>query len=247
MVSKCINGCLAQVKYNAADMEKTRLRQFFSGVRDEMPILVGVIPFGMIYGILALGAGLRPADAQAMSAVIFAGSSQFMTVQLIKSQTPALVIILTGLVINLRHALYSASLAPYLSPLGTGWKMLLAYLLTDEAYAVAVTHYAREGQTRYSHWYFLGAGLALWGSWQSSTALGIFLGAQVPESWGLDFTLPLTFIALVVPALKDRAGMVTAIVASLAALLFLSMPFKLGLIAAALTAIAAGLWVEAQA
>ncbi|MEJ5225087.1 MAG: AzlC family ABC transporter permease [Anaerolineales bacterium] len=225
-------------------IQKTRFQQFFSGVRDELPILVGVIPFGMIYGILALGAGLRPADAQVMSAVIFAGSSQFMTVQLIKAQTPALVIILTGFVINLRHALYSASLAPYLQHLNAGWKTLLAYLLTDEAYAVAVTHYARDGQTRYSHWYFLGAGLALWGSWQVSTAVGIFLGAQVPESWGLDFTLPLTFIALVVPALKDRAGIVTAVVASLAALAFLALPLKLGLIAAALTAIMTGLWVE---
>lgn len=234
------------MEYNAADMEKSRLQQFFSGVRDELPILVGVIPFGMIYGILALGAGLRPGDAQAMSAVIFAGSSQFMTVQLLKAQTPALVIILTGFVINLRHALYSASLAPYLQHLNTGWKTLLSYLLTDEAYAVAVTHYAREGQTRYSHWYFLGAGLALWGSWQTSTAVGIFLDAQVPESWGLDFTLPLAFIALVVPALNDKAGIVTAGVASLAALLFLGLPFKLGLIAAALTAIAAGMWMEAR-
>ncbi len=227
-------------------MDKTRFQQFLSGVRDELPILVGVIPFGMIYGILALSAGLRPGDAQAMSAVIFAGSSQFMTVQLLKPQTPALVIILTGFVINLRHALYSASLAPYLQHLNTGWKILLSYLLTDEAYAVAATHYARAGQTRFSHWYFLGAGLALWSSWQVSTALGIFLGAQVPESWGLDFTLPLTFIALVVPALKDKAGIVTAAVASLAALLFLGLPFKLGLIAAALTAIAAGMWMEAR-
>ncbi len=227
-------------------MDKSRSQQFFSGVRDELPILVGVVPFGMIYGILALGAGLQPGDAQAMSAVIFAGSSQFMMVQLLKAHTPALVIILTGFVINLRHALYSASLAPYLQHLNTGWKTLLSYLLTDEAYAVAVTHYAREGQTRYSHWYFLGAGLALWSSWQASTAVGIFLGAQVPAAWALDFTLPLTFIALVVPSLKDKAGISAAMVASLGALLFLGLPFKLGLIAAALMAIAAGLWVEAR-
>lgn len=234
------------MKYNAADMQKSRSQQFFSGVRDELPILVGVVPFGMIYGILALGAGLHPGDAQAMSAVVFAGSSQFMAVQLIKAQTPALIIILTGFVINLRHALYSASLAPYVQHLNVGWKTLLAYLLTDEAYAVTVTHYEREGPTRYAHWYYFGAGLALWSSWQASTALGIFLGAQVPESWGLDFTLPLTFIALVVPALKDKAGITVAIVASLGALLLLGLPFKLGLLAAALLAMAAGLWVEAR-
>ncbi len=225
-------------------MEKTASQQFFSGVRDELPILLGVIPFGMIYGILALGAGLNPFDAQAMSSVIFAGSSQFMTVQLIKAGTPGLVIIVTGFVINLRHALYSATLAPYTKHLPMRWKALLAYLLTDEAFAVTVLNYQREGVTPKSHWHFFGAGLALWTSWQLSTAVGIFLGAQVPESWGLDFTLPLTFLALVVPALKDRAGIVTALVASVAALVFFGFPYKLGLIAAALTAILIGLWVE---
>ncbi len=123
---------------------------------------------------------------------------------------------------------------------------MLAYLLTDEAFAVAALNYQREGVTRFGHWYFLGAGLALWTSWQVSTAVGIFLGAQVPEAWGLDFTLPLTFIALVVPALKDKAGIVTALTASLAALLFFGLPYKFGLIAAAALAIAAGMWMETR-
>ncbi len=227
-------------------MNKTASQHFLLGVKDELPILVGVAPFGMIYGILALGAGLNPFDAQAMSAVIFAGSSQFMAVQLIRESTPWLVILLTGFIINLRHALYSATIAPYIKHLPQRWKALLAYLLTDEAFAVAALNYQREGVTRFGHWYFLGAGLALWTSWQASTAVGIFLGAQVPGSWGLDFTLPLTFIALVAPALKDKAGIVTAIVASLAALLFFGLPYKLGLIVAAALAIAAGMWMEAR-
>ncbi len=221
-------------------------QQFLNGVRDELPILVGVIPFGMIYGILALSAGLNPLDAQAMSSVIFAGSSQFMTVRLLQAGTPALVIVLTGFMINLRHALYSATLAPYTRNLSARWKALLSYLLTDEAFAVAVLHYQREGTTPNGHWYFFGAGLALWTSWQVSTAVGIFLGAQVPASWGLDFTLPLTFIALVVPSLKDRAGIVTAVVASLAALAFFSLPYKLGLVGSILLAIAIGMWVDGK-
>lgn len=227
-------------------MQNTASQQFLRGVQDELPILVGVVPFGMIYGILALSAGLSPFDAQAMSAVIFAGSSQFMTVQLIREAAPWLVLLVTGFIINLRHALYSATIAPYIRHLSWRWKTLLAYLLTDEAFAVASLNYQREGVTRFGHWYFLGAGLALWASWQASTAVGIFLGAQVPESWGLDFTLPLTFIALVVPALKEKAGVVTAITASLAALLFFGLPYKLGLIAAVALAIAAGMWVEAR-
>lgn len=231
-------------------MEKTTSQQFFLGVKDELPILVGVVPFGVMYGILALSAGLNPFDAQAMSAIVFAGSSQFMIAQLLKTGTPLLVIILTGFVINLRHALYSASIAPYLKNLPMKWKAPLAYLLTDEAFAVAVLNYQHEGITPTSHWYFLGAGLALWSSWQLSTAGGIFLGERFTQwgfdKWGLDFTLPLTFIALVVPSLKDRAGIVTVVVASLGALAFFTLPYKLGLIAAILIAVAIGLWVEAR-
>lgn len=227
-------------------MQNSAPQQFLAGLRNVLPILVGVVPFGMIYGILARGAGLNAFDAQAMSAVIFAGSSQFMTVQLIKAGTPALVIVLTGFVINLRHALYSASIAPYFRHLSPGWKALTSYLLTDEAYAVSIARFQQEGVTPSGHWYFLGSALGLWSSWQASTAVGVFLGAQVPAEWGLDFTLPLTFMALVVPALKDRAGILTVVAASLAALVFIGLPYKLGLIAASLTAIAAGLWMEAR-
>ena len=226
------------------DNTSTPSFEFWLGVREELPILLGVIPFGMIYGILALSAGLSPLDAQAMSSVVFAGSAQFMTANLVIAATPALVIILTGFVVNLRHALYSASIAPYTRHLPLRWKAILAYLLTDEAYAVSIVHYQREGEITYKHWHLLGAGLALWTSWQVSTGIGIFLGAQIPAEWGLDFALPLTFIALVVPGLRDRSGVLTAAIASLAALLFFGLPFKLGLIASAFIAIVAGLWSE---
>jgi 4-azaleucine resistance transporter AzlC len=218
--------------------------EFWLGVREELPILLGVIPFGMIYGILALSAGLSPFDAQAMSSVVFAGSAQFMTAKLLSAATPALIVILTGFVINLRHALYSASLAPYTRHLSMRWKALLAYLLTDEAYAVTILHYQREGDITHRHWHFFGSGLALWTCWQLSTAVGIFLGAQIPPAWGLDFALPLTFIALVVPGLKDLPGIVTAAVASVAAILLFGLPFKLGLIVSVFIAIAVGLWSE---
>jgi 4-azaleucine resistance transporter AzlC len=228
-------------------MTKTSLQHFLAGFRDELPILLGVIPFGMIYGILALSAGLQTAQAQAMSAIVFAGSSQFIAVQLIGAQTPALIILFTGFIINLRHALYSATLAPYLQHLPARWKLPLAYLLTDEAFAVSVLHYQSPQRSPLSHWYFLGAGLALWASWQASTAAGIFLGAQVPAQWGLDFTLALTFIALVIPALKDRPGIAIALAASLLALLFYSLPYKLGLIFSTLLAIGLGMWLEQRA
>jgi 4-azaleucine resistance transporter AzlC len=231
--------------------------QFLAGVRAELPILLGVAPFGMIYGVLALQAKLNSLAAQGMSSVVFAGSAQFIMVQLFAAGTPPVVMILTAFVVNLRHALYSASLAPFVHQLPWRWKLPLAYLLTDEAYAVVITHYATQPAltpspspvedgpgARVGHWYFLGAGLALWTTWQVSTAVGVFLGAQVPESWSLDFTLALTFIALVVPALKDRPSVAAALSAGVTALLAYGLPYKLGLIAAAGVGIVVGMWVE---
>jgi 4-azaleucine resistance transporter AzlC len=217
---------------------------FLAGVKAELPILLGVLPFGMIYGVLALEAGLPIIEAQAMSAVVFAGSAQFVIAQLVALGTPGLVIFVTAVLVNLRHALYSASLAPYLRHLRPRWQWLLAYLLTDEAYAVAILHYQDGGELKNKHWYFLGAGLALWTTWQASTAAGILLGAQIPAEWSLDFTLALTFIAIVVPALKERADLAAALTGGIMAVLLLGLPYKLGLIIGALLGIAVGVLVD---
>ncbi len=224
--------------------------EFLYGVRDELPLLVGVLPFGLIYGVLAIETGVPPAVAQAMSAIVFAGSSQFLMAQLVGVGTPALVIALAAGIVNLRHALYSASVAPYLRRLSKPWKWLLAYLLTDEAYAVAIVHFSAHpadaggGNPGRRHYYLLGAGLTLWSAWQLSTAAGVFLGRQVPDSWSLDFTLVLTFIGLVVPTLGDWAGVAAALAAGLTALLAFSLPLKLGLVLASLVGILVGLVVE---
>jgi 4-azaleucine resistance transporter AzlC len=223
----------------------SRRSEFISGVKAELPITLGVIPFGMIYGVLALGAGLSASAAQAMSSIVFAGSAQFVAAQLFGSGAPGLVIVLTAFVVNLRHMLYSASIAPYVKHLDAKWKSLLAYLLTDEAYAVVITRYNRDATSSITppnrHWYFLGAGLTLWASWQASTAVGILLGAQIPTRWALDFTLALTFIALVVPALDDRPSVAAALSAGVVAVLAADLPYKLGLMLAAVVGIMIGL------
>jgi 4-azaleucine resistance transporter AzlC len=214
--------------------------EFLAGARAQLPIILGAAPFGTIYGALAISAGLSPAAAQAMSAIVFAGSSQFIGASLFAAAAPWPVIVLTTLVVNLRHALYSASTAPYVAHLPAGWKATLAYLLTDEAYAVAIQRLRAPGDAHGRHWYLLGTGLALWGSWQLATAVGIFLGAQVPAAWGLDFALPLTFIALLVPTLGDRPTALAALIAAGVALLGAGLPYRLGLLAAACAGIAAG-------
>lgn len=201
----------------------------------------------MIYGVVAVGAGLSPVTAQAMSLIVFAGSAQFLMAQLYGLGTPALVMLLAAAIVNLRHALYSASVAPYLRNLSDPWKALLAYLLTDEAFAVSILHFHKPRSATspdYRHFFLLGSGLALWSTWQLGTALGILLGAQIPASWSLEFTLTLTFIGMVVPSLKDRAGAAAAIVAGLVALLAFTLPLKLGLVLGSLAGILAGMIME---
>ena len=220
--------------------------QFWAGARAEIPLLIGVIPFGLIYGALAVNAGLSNAEAQMMSSLVFAGSAQFITAQLVHESAPALVIVLTIAVVNLRHMLYSASMAPYIASLSTRWKAVLSYLLTDEAYAPTILHYEKNGITPHAHWFWLGAGSTLWTFWQSSTAVGVFLGAAIPESWSLDFALPLTFIAMLVPILRDRPGIAAALSAGLVALVAYSLPYKLGLIVAALVGILVGVLLEGR-
>ena len=221
-------------------------KQFWAGARSEIPLLIGVIPFGLIYGALAVNSGLSPAAAQMMSSIVFAGSAQFITAQLVQEATPGLVIVLTIAVVNLRHILYSASMAPYVASLPTRWKAVLSYLLTDEAYAPTILHYEKNVVTPHTHWFWLGAGCTLWVFWQISTAVGIFLGAAIPESWSLDFALPLTFIAMLVPVLRDRPGIAAAISAGLVALVAFSLPYKLGLILAALVGILTGTVLEGR-
>lgn len=222
--------------------------EFLAGIRAEMPILLGVVPFGMIYGVLALDAGLSPTQVQAMSFIVFAGSAQFIMAQLFALNTPALVIMVTAFLVNLRHALYSASVSAYVTHLSTRWRQVLAYFLTDEAYAVTIIHYRQEEenseQFQFKHWFFLGSGLALWTTWQISTAVGILAGALIPDSWPLTFFIPLTFIALVVPNLNDWPGVIAALTGGVVSIIAFNLPFRLGLIVASFAGIAAGLLVE---
>ncbi|HLE14802.1 MAG TPA: AzlC family ABC transporter permease [Anaerolineales bacterium] len=231
----------------AQEPATSKRAEFLAGLKAELPLALGVIPFGMIYGVVALGAGLSQAAAQGMSSIIFAGSAQFISAQLFGLSAPAIIVVMTVAVVNLRHVLYSASLAPYVQALPARWKWLLAYLLTDEAYAVTITRYNQPDGSRQKHWFFLASGLLLWATWQASTAAGIFLGAAVPASWSLDFTLALTFIGIVVPMLRDRPGLGAALTAGLVAVATSALPYKLGLLAAALAGILVGAWLERRA
>jgi 4-azaleucine resistance transporter AzlC len=223
----------------------SRSREFLHGLRDQLPILLGVIPFGLIFGALARGAGIPALETQAFSILIFAGSSQFIAAGLVAEATPALVVVLTILLVNLRHMLYSATLAPHLSRLPLRWKIALAWLLTDEAFAMASVRYQRPDRG-YPHWYFLGTGLTLWAAWQVSTFLGITLGSILPGTALLDFALPLTFLALLIPSLTDQPTLVVALSAGGLAVILAALPYKLGLMIAVLVSVGLGVWLEGQ-
>jgi 4-azaleucine resistance transporter AzlC len=221
---------------------------FVSGAKAIMPVSLALIPFAVAFGATAMGSGLSALEALAMSVFVFAGAAQLAIVPLISAGASVAVVVLTVLVINLRMTLYSASLAPHFRGLPAGWKSLLSYLLTDQAYAATITHFD-DGRTveQDKRWYFLGVALAIWVTWQAATMLGVFLGSWASEGGSLDFVLPLIFIALTLPAIKDRMTAAAAVSAGIAAVFAAAMPLNLGLITAALVGVLGGLVAESVA
>mgnify|MGYP006160356567 FL=1 len=224
----------------------SRLQQFLYGCRDSIPMIVGILPFGLIYGALASLAGLSLGQALGMSLLVYAGSAQFIAISLLTLGSGMVVILLTTLVVNLRHVLYSAALQPYVGKLSQRWRVPLAFGLTDETFAVVQRRYLARGMTEHGQWYHAGVALALYLSWVSSSLVGALFGQNVPNlaGWGLDFAMLATFIGIVVPALRNQPQIAAALVAGAVALLCHTWPYKLGLMAAALSGIAVGVWLE---
>jgi predicted branched-subunit amino acid permease len=217
-----------------------RTQAFLAGARAVAPILLGVVPFGLVTGAATVGIGITPASAIGMSLLVFAGAAQLAAVDLLGAQAPALVILATALVVNLRFSMYSASIAPWFPRLSARWKGPFAYLLTDQAYAVSITRFERDVPDHARLSFYLGAAVGLWVTWQTSFALGAACGARVPESWSLDFAVPLTLLALLPASVVDRAAFVTVVATAVASALTAGLPLKLGVIAAVAIGVAAG-------
>lgn len=224
----------------------SRITEFTRGARDIVPMIVGAIPFGIIFGTLASGAGLSAWQALGMSMLVFAGSAQFIAITLLGGGAGAAVVLLTTLVVNLRHALYSATLQPFVRHLPSRWRMPLAFWLTDEAFAVVQHRYAEPDDSPHKHWYFLGGALAMYLNWQLCTLVGVIFGQAVPNlaAWGLDFAMLATFIGIVVPMLRNKPQVAAALVAGAVALACHGLPYKLGLMVAALCGILVGVVLE---
>lgn len=216
---------------------------FLAGLRDMAPMMLGVAPFGMITGASAASVGLAPGEALGMSLLVFAGASQLAAIALIGQGATFAVIVVTTFMINLRMVMYSASIATWLRGLRVGTRVGLAYAMTDQAYAFSVVRFQRDPDVPRRD-YYLGAAMPLWLLWQITTVAGAILGARVPDGWQLDFAIPLTFLALLAPAVRNRPGAVAALVAGGLALTLQPLPYNLGLVIAALSGIAAGTTAE---
>ena len=222
---------------------KQSYRDFLDGARGALPILPGVVPFAIICSVAAVSVGLTPFEAMGMSFIVFAGASQLAVLQLMSEGAFWLVMVLTAWVINLRFTMYSAALAPYLRDQPMRRKIPFVFALSDQAFGVTMSHFANEVPANPA-WYYYGAAGMVWLTWTASAVAGALLGVLVPESWGLDFAFPLSFMALMFAGLKDRPGVLAALVGGSSAVIFKALPYNLGLVLAASLGIGAGMIAE---
>jgi len=222
---------------------KQTYRDFLDGARGALPILPGVVPFAIICSVAAVSVGLTPFEAMGMSFIVFAGASQLAVLQLMSEGAFWLVMVLTAWVINLRFTMYSAALAPYLRDQPMRRKIPFVFALSDQAFGVTMSHFANEVPANPA-WYYYGAAGMVWLTWTASAVAGALLGVLVPESWGLDFAFPLSFMALMFAGLKDRPGVLAALVGGSSAVIFKALPYNLGLVLAASLGIGAGMIAE---
>ncbi len=217
---------------------------FWRGVAATAPLLLGVFPFAMIAGAAAVKAGFSASSAAGLSLILFAGASQLAAVELISANAPVWIVILTVWVVNLRFVFYSATLAPHFKVYTSGWKRLCAYLLTDQAFMLSNNYYGERPDKASKLRFYLGAALALWFTWQTGSILGIWLGPRVPASWSLDFAVPLSFIALLFPAIKDRATAGAGVAAGLSMPLTSLLPLNLGLLVSVMIGVLVGVSLD---
>lgn len=219
------------------------MNDFFRGARDVSPFIAGISPFGFIYGITAAKSGLTLIQGITMSQIIFAGASQLALIEQLKNDGSFLVIIVTVFMINLRMAMYSASLAQHFNHLTTSKKMFLSYFLVDQSYAVSISEFNRN-PNRNRYYYYLGAGVTMWTVWQISTILGIAVGTSVPKSLSLEFAIPLTFIALLSNFLRKSYFIATAITSAILMVIFKPLPYNAGFFIAVFAGVFVGRYIK---
>jgi len=205
-------------------MKKSKL--FLKGIIDVLPLLIPVVPFGIILGAIGIELGFSVLETFATSLIIFGGASQIVFLQLFSGGASSIITITSTFVVNSRHLLYGASLSEYLNKLSIVWKIILSYLLTDQAYAVSNIFFEKNKDNDLKHYYLLGSGFILWFVWQIFTFFGIFLGSIVPEELGLAYTIPLTFISLLVGYFRKLEHLIVILISGILSITLYDVPLK---------------------
>ncbi len=224
----------------------TRKSAYRQGIIDAAPFILVIIPFATLFGVLATEAGLNVFETMAFSIVVIAGAAQFTALQLMQENVPTVIVLISALAVNLRMAMYSASLTPYIGGAPLWQRALCAYLTVDQSYVVGVSKFEREPDMTVPErvGYFLGAVTPIVPLWYGFTLVGALIGTQVPDSWALDFAIPITFLAMIAPMFRTAAHVVAALVAVVVALLAAGVPYSLGLIIAGIASMMAGAQTE---
>lgn len=219
---------------------------FWKGFRDGAPFIMVAGPFGMLFGVLATEAGLDLTETLVLTATVFAGAAQLTALQLMQEHAPTAIVLASALAVNLRMAMYSASLTPFLGAAPMWQRAIIAYLTVDQSYACSIVRFETEPDLTLSQRirYFFGTIIPVASAWYVFTLIGALVGAQVPESLALDFALPIAFLAMVTPMLRTAAHVAAAAVSVVVALLAAGLPYNLGLMVAGLAGMATGARVE---
>lgn len=227
-----------------------RKSAYLSGIYDGSPFILVIVPFATLFGVLATEAGLSVMETLAFSVVVIAGAAQFTALQLMVEDAPTVIVLVSALAVNLRMAMYSASLTPYIGAAPLWQRALCAYVTVDQSYVVGITKFEREPNMTVPQRvaYFIGAVTPVVPLWYAFTFLGALLGARVPDSWALDFAIPITFLAMIAPMFRTLAHVIAALVAVCVSLLAAGVPYSLGLIIAGIAGMMAGaqteIWLE---
>lgn len=219
---------------------------FLRGLRDALPFVVVIVPFAMLFGLIASEAGLHLYEIIIFSVVVFAGSSQFAAVQLLKENAPVLIILITGLAINLRMLMYSVALAPHLGAAKLRARAMISYFLVDQSFALASQDYDKRPDQPITEKvsYFFGAVTPIVPTWIAATIAGALVGRTIPDGYALDFAVPIAFLAMSAPMLRSKAHWMAAVVAMTVTLALHVMPYGTGLLVGGLAGMIAGAATE---
>ena len=212
-----------------------KFKIFLKGIKDVSPLMIPVVPFGIIFGVLAIELGLNGYTTMGMSIIIFGGASQIIFLQLFSAGASSLVILSSVGAVNSRHLLYGAVLSEHLSDLKLSWKIIISYFLVDQAFAVS-NSYLKKNNDKNKYFHVFGAGVTCWTIWQITTFIGIILGSIIPEKLGLTFAIPLTFLSLLVNDFRKLVNVIVIFFSGTVATLgYQIIPFKAYVIVASLS------------